>query len=149
MKAWLLTEDAPLSTVLADGTRETDRVAPAGHWVVENPGGERYAVEPEKFEAGYEASGEPGVFSPKGRIRAVENPTGRPVRINAPWGEPQYGAVDCAFACTVGPDGSLDLANPYIIGRAELQQTYSEETAPTAGELPPTRLAAGQAEALP
>lgn len=150
-KAWLLTQDTPLTTVLADGTRETDRVAPAGHWVVENPGGERYAIEPEEFEAGYDTTSEPGVFQAKGRIRAIQNTTGGPVWINAPWGEPQYGATDCSFACTVRADGSLDLAQPYIVGRAELNQTYAEdavEAVPTASELAPTRfISIGQAPA--
>ncbi|TWD83044.1 hypothetical protein FB561_4197 [Kribbella amoyensis] len=140
VKAWQLTQDTPLATVLADGTRETDRMAPAEHWVVENPGGEQYAVEPEKFEALYDATSEPGVFQAKGRIRAIENPTGGPVWINAPWGEPQYGSADCRFACSVLADGSLDLAKPYIIGRAELKQTYAEEVSPdrfaSAGQAP-------------
>lgn len=130
VKAWLLAQDTRLATVLADGTRETDRVAPAGHWVVENPGGEQYAVEPEELEARYDPTTEPGVLQAKGRIRVIENPTGSPVWINAPWGEPQYGAADCLFACTVRADGSLDLAKPYIIGRAELAQTYAEEPEP-------------------
>ena len=34
VKAWLLTQHTPLTTVLDDGTRETDRVAPARHRVV-------------------------------------------------------------------------------------------------------------------
>lgn len=127
VKAWLLTQETPLATVLADGTRETDRLAPAGHWVVENPGGEQYAVDPAGFEARYDATPEPGVFQAKGRIRVIENTTGGPVRIDAPWGEPQYGAADCRFACTVRADGSLNLAEPYIIGRTELAQTYAEE----------------------
>lgn len=128
VRARLLTVDAPLATVLADGTRETDRVAPAGHLVVENPGGEQYAVEPAAFKTLYEATTEPGVFRPKGRIRVIENPTGGPVWIDAPWGERQYGAADCRFACPVRSDGALMLAEPYIIGRAELDQTYTEAT---------------------
>ncbi|MEU8222405.1 PGDYG domain-containing protein [Kribbella sp. NPDC048915] len=125
VKARILTEDTPVATVLADGTRETERVAPAGQWLVENPGGEQYAVEPAEFEARYGPTSEPGVYQAKGRIRALANTTGGPVWINAPWGEPQYGAADCGFACLIRPDGSLDLAKPYIIARAELNQTYT------------------------
>ncbi|MET9315330.1 hypothetical protein ABZX12_26235 [Kribbella sp. NPDC003505] len=73
VKAWLLTQDTPLTAVLADGTRETDRVAPAGHWMVENPGGERYAIDPKEFEARHDTTSEPGVFQAKGRILAIEH----------------------------------------------------------------------------
>jgi hypothetical protein len=100
-----------------------------GTGFVENPGGEQYAMDPEEFDARYEATTEAGVFQAKGRIRAVENTTGGRVRINAPWGEPQFGGADCRFACAIKPDGSLDTDRPYIIGSAELNQTYTQEAA--------------------
>ena len=39
---------------VVDGKLEEEGPVPVGHWVVKNPGGEKYAMPPEKFEERYE-----------------------------------------------------------------------------------------------
>lgn len=51
-----------LATVLADGTVETERVVPAGHWIITNPGGEQYAIDDEKFGKKYTQEGPAGTY---------------------------------------------------------------------------------------
>lgn len=116
-----------LKTVLADGTVETSRDAvPAGHWIITNPGGEEYAISPEKFEKLYEDTDEEGRFRAKGVIRAYQNPTGHPVTIIAPWGEVQYGDENCWFAA--GTDENMNPTDDrYIIGGQEFKDTYGPE----------------------
>lgn len=113
-----------LKTVLADGTVETSRDAvPAGHWIITNPGGEEYAITPEKFEKLYEGTDKEGRFRAKGVIRAYQNPTGHPVTIIAPWGEVQYGDENCWLAA--GTDDSMNPTDDrYIIGGQEFKDTY-------------------------
>lgn len=106
-----------LITMLSDGTVETTRILTGGEMVVTNPSGEGYAIDEDKFHNLYEV-GEQGFWTPKGRIRAIQNPTGTPIEIMAPWGEPQYGDELCFIA-----QGS-EAKDRYIIGSNEFKETY-------------------------
>lgn len=115
-----------LATVLSNGTVETTREVPTGEWIVTNPGGEQYAIGDEKFHSRYEVNGD-GHYQAKGVIRAFQNPTGGDVEIMAPWGEMQYGDVNCWFA--TGTDGELaPTKDCYIIGGDEFKDTYKSHS---------------------
>lgn len=125
VEARILTEDEQLDTVLADGTVETSRTVPAGEVVVTNPGGEKYAIEREKFDKRYDATAEEGVYRAKGMARAVDNPTGQDIQIMAPWGELQFGGPDCKIATVFDPENPDEVGpDRYIIGRQEFEDTY-------------------------
>lgn len=111
-----------LDTILANGFLETSREVPAGHWIITNPGGEKYAVPDEKFLGRYEDIGG-GKFKAKGLIRAYSNFTGKSVEITAPWGEKQFGDRRCMFATAIG-ENFEPTKDCYIIGYEEFEETY-------------------------
>lgn len=117
-----LKKEEKITTVLANGFHETERVTPAGNWVITNPGGEEYAVSEEKFKARYESIGN-GKYRAKGVIKAFRNPTGEKVEIIAPWGEKQFGDRDCLFAVALDPQHNIT-SDRYIIGGEEFIDTY-------------------------
>jgi hypothetical protein len=116
-----------LATVLADGTVETERVVPAGHWIITNPGGEQYAIDDEKFAKKYTQEGTPGTYRAAGEIRAIQSPVQGPITITAPWGEEQHGNEGCYLAAGVDEDGN-PTADRYIIGEQEFADTYVPKT---------------------
>ena len=119
------TEATPVETVLADGTEETRNVAEPGDYIVTGPGGERYVVKPETFEARYvRKPGKKGVYIARGYTLAVRNPFGQPISIVAPWGERQRGAADCMIADIFDPAKGQRAGEPYLIGSAEFARTY-------------------------
>lgn len=122
IEARQVTEPEFLDTVLANGFLETSREVPTGHWIITNPGGEKYAVPDEKFQVRYESIGG-GKFKAKGLIRAFSNPTGKKVEITAPWGEKQFGDSRCMFATTIG-ENFEPTTDRYIIGGDEFEDTY-------------------------
>lgn len=111
--------DTQLQTVLKDGTVETERLVPAGSFIVTNPSGERYGINAEAFGQRYEPTNVPGIFLAKGEIHAIRNPYGEPISILASWGELQHGSAMCWLAVPVGSDET-----PYIIGDEEFAETY-------------------------
>lgn len=113
-------------TKLADGTNETTNTANPGDAIITNPGGEQYIIPGDKFAKRYEPkAGAEGVFSARGYCRAIDNPFGSPITMMASWGEMQNGQTDCKIADTYdGATGALG-GEPYIIGRAEFEQTYA------------------------
>ena len=118
-----------LQTILADGTVETTNIANPGDIIVTNPGGERYIIGASNFNLRYEATDENGVFRAKGKARIVPNPTGRPIKIVAPWGEEQFGGPDALIATVYDPNNPDEIsANRYIIGRSEFNTTYVPDT---------------------
>lgn len=122
--ATVVSEQTPVETVLADGTRETVNVAEPGDFIVTNPGGERYVVKPDKFVKLYDPKNEePGVYVPKGQVVAVKNPFGVVVTMTVSWGE-QAGAADCWFADTYNPQTGVREGKPRIIGAKEFAETY-------------------------
>ena len=102
----------------ADGQQyvETENIA--------GPEGERYSIAAADFAALYEplrgADGAvvPGAYLPKNQIKAMPNPTGREIVIDAPWGGQQHGEVDC-WLVESQVNGSR-----YIIEAAAFAQTY-------------------------
>jgi len=123
--AEVATEETPVTTELADGTIETNNIAQPGDVIVTNPGGEKYILKPDNFAKRYEATEEEGIFRAKGMVRAVQNNSGQPVEIMAPWGEPQFGEPDCMIATVFDPENPDEIgADRYIIGRQEFLDTY-------------------------
>lgn len=131
-------EGEPVSTVLADGTRETTNRARAGQIIITNPGGEQYiyrAAEPDiavaqaDFVRNYHPTGDAGMYRSSGRIRAIPNDTGHPIEITAPWGEPMYTGVDGKIAVPFNPKkpGEISL-DRYLIGGKEFTDTYELDT---------------------
>jgi hypothetical protein len=115
----------PVETILADGTRETSNVAESGDYIVTGPRGERYALPPETFEARYKLKpGAKTVYLACGETVAAQNPFGKPISIMASWGERQFGAADCMIADRIEPATDKRAGRPYIIGRAEFEETY-------------------------
>lgn len=112
-----------LETILADGTVETVRELGIGQMVVTNPGGEQYAVPVDTFHERYMWNGT--AYQSTGRIRAVRNPWCRPIVVDAPWGELQFGGEDCWVAATL--DGGDMSPDRYLIGAGEFADTYRED----------------------
>ena len=59
-----------------------------------------------------------GAYLPKNQIKAMPNPTGREIVINAPWGGQQHGEADCWLV------ESQVTGDRYIIEAAAFVQTY-------------------------
>lgn len=119
------TEREEVKTILADGITETVNVAEPGDVIVTNPGGEKYVIKSEKFAKRYEAIDENGTYRAKGMVRIVENPTGTPIEITAPWGEKQFGAANCMVATNYDPEHPEEISNDrYIINHQEFLDTY-------------------------
>jgi hypothetical protein len=114
-----------VDTTLADGTHETTNyVTEPGSKIVTNPGGESQILGPEKFKERYDDSGD-GTAKPKGMVRAFDNPTGKDVTIDPPWGGSQEGGIDSKFAMAVDPAAPEAMtADRYIIGGKEFGETY-------------------------
>lgn len=128
--AEVATEPTPITTILENGTVETTNTAETGDVIVTNPGGEQYILKPDNFGKRYEATdeltedGKP-IFRAKGMARAVQNNTGQPIEIMAPWGEPQFGDPDCMVATVYDPEYPDEIGEDrYIIGRQEFLDTY-------------------------
>lgn len=113
-----------VSTVLEDGTIETDNVTKDGDYIVTNPGGEEYILKGENFASRYEKTDKEGVWKATGKTQAVNNPTGKPISIVAPWGEKQYGDENCHIANSLDKNGKPITGDRYIIGRKEFSETY-------------------------
>lgn len=112
-------------TKLADGTFETKNIAQAGDAIVTNPGGERYIVPGMNFVKEYQPKiGEEGLFFEKGCCKVIDNPFNVPITMMASWGEMQNGAADCKLADTYDLETRTMGGEPYIIARAEFEQTY-------------------------
>lgn len=115
----------PVETILADGLQETKNVAIPGDYIVTGPRGERYVVKPDVFAARYERKpGTRDVHLARGEIIAAANPLGRAIHFRAAWGEVQTGAADCIIADVLDQGSQKRAGRPYIIGRAEFEETY-------------------------
>ncbi len=138
VRAHVASEGEPVETILADGTRETTNRARAGQIIITNPGGERYiykAAEPDisvaraHFDQRHEQTTEPGVYKPKGKIRAIPNDTGHRIEITAPWGEPMNTGVDGKIAVPFDPNKPDEISmDRYLIGGQEFTDTYEPDT---------------------
>ncbi|WP_306361748.1 hypothetical protein [Nocardia sp. CC227C] len=138
VRAHPASEDEPVETILADGTRETVNRARAGQIIITNPGGERYiyrAAEPDvdvaraHFDQRHEETSEPGVYKPKGKVRAIPNDTGQRIEIIAPWGEPMNTGADGKIAVPFDPDRPDEVSmDRYLIGGEEFTATYELDT---------------------
>lgn len=125
VRARKVKQNTTVETVLADGTKETSNIAGPGDYIVTGPRGEHYALGPETFEARYTLKpGAKNVFLACGEVTAVENPFGRPISIMASWGNRQFGTADCMIADRIDPVTNKRSGRPYIIGRAEFEDTY-------------------------
>lgn len=113
-----------IQTVLADGTVETTNTAEPGDAIVTNPGGEKYIIKAHKFGTLYDPTDEEGVYKAKGKIRAIPNPTGQPIRIMKSWGE-QIGDENAFIAATYDAENPDVVSDIRIIGRDEFNATYA------------------------
>ena len=121
--ARMATEGEEVVTVLPDGLRETKNSAHAGDHIVMNPTGEENVVSGGKFEGRYKATGEADIYHAEGFCRAILNPFGRPIRIDAPWGSTQVGDTNCMIADTCDANGSGE-GEPYLIDGDIFAKTY-------------------------
>lgn len=124
VQARIAKDGEKISTVMADGSTETENTAVAGDYIVTNPSGEQYIVKSETFVARYEETDEAGVYQAKGFCRAITNPEGVPIEILASWGEPQFGDERCMIADTCDADGENMGGEPYIIEADAFVETY-------------------------
>ena len=113
-----------LDTVLASGQLETRNVARTGDWVVTNPSGESYLVPGERFARLY-APSEDGLCRAAGRCKALRNPFGVPIEIEAAWG-PERGGADCWIAAPCDAEGHIE-GTPYLVDGASFRETYRED----------------------
>lgn len=112
-------------TTLSNGQTETTNFAGRGDYIVTAASGERWVVKPDAFKRRYAPKpGEQNVFIALGEVIAAPNPFGRPIEIVAPWGEKQKGEADCLIADELDPATGERAGQPYLIGRAEFEQTY-------------------------
>lgn len=122
------TEQHALTTSFAraDGQQyiEAENIAEVGDAIITGPEGERYSIAAANFAVLYEPlRGEdgavvPGAYLPKNQIKAMPNPTGREIVIDAPWGGQQHGEADCWLA------ESQVTGDRYIIEAAAFAQVY-------------------------
>lgn len=98
---------------MIDGRLETRKEAGNDEMLISNPGGELYVVPGKTFRSKYallednSSEGEWQTFQAKGEIWAVQNPFGSSIEIQAPWGEPMYGAPDCWLVVNAEGDSYL------------------------------------------
>lgn len=111
-----------LVTTLADGTVETARELGIGQMVITQQSGSQYAIPAELFHSRWTWNGTE--YESTGQIRAVRNPWGERIVIDAPWGERQFGGADCWVAVRLD-DGKVS-DNRYLIGAGEFADTYKE-----------------------
>lgn len=123
VRARRVKDDERVETTLADGTHETSNIAHEGDWVVTNPAGEEYVVPAGEFDARYDATGTEGVYQAKGSCRALPNPYGAPIEIEASWGESMRGDEYCYIVDSCAPDGS-PAGEPYLIAGPVFAATY-------------------------
>lgn len=115
-----------IRTVLDNGSEETVNISKEGDFLISNPGGEQYLIGSEKFNARYAPTDQENIYQASGHARVLLNPTERPIKIIAPWGSEQFGAVDCLVATTYDPAKPNEVSRDrYIIGRDELLDTYA------------------------
>lgn len=107
-----------MRTILANGLIETDRILNGTETIITNPTGEEYAIRTEQLHDIY-THVEEDIWQAKGIIKALPNPTGQPIYINAPWGAPQYGDERCLLAQGLNP------TDRYIIAKDEFDRTYT------------------------
>ncbi|WP_433242509.1 PGDYG domain-containing protein [Streptosporangium sp. CA-135522] len=117
-------EGEKIHTVLADGTKETVNKAKKGDKIITNPRGEEYIITAENFAKRYDDIGE-GMARAKGTVRAFQNPVGKPVTIDAPWGERMDGDRNAWFMMAVDPKKTQVMTDDrYIIGSREFREDY-------------------------
>ena len=118
-------ETLTVQTIVSNGYVETIAEGHVGDFIVTNPDGEQYILPRAMFFARYEETDVVGVWKAKGFIKAIPNPYAEEIEILAPWGEPQFGEVDCFLAVTIdGPEDEVISDDRYIIEGAAFSNTY-------------------------
>jgi len=112
-----------ITTILADGRKETENTANEGDWIVTNPNGEKYIISEKKFLSRYKKTDKDGIFSAKGFCKAIKNPYGKPIEIMASWGSPQTGDENCLIADICDEEGNIS-GEPYLIDGPVFINTY-------------------------
>lgn len=115
-----------IQTTLANGTIETTNTAEMGDFIVTNPAGEQYIIRKGKFSKNYEPTDREGEYKALDLIRAIKNPTRKPLKIIAPWGKEMYGDKHCYITSGYDPAHPEEIGdNRYIIGAREFADTYA------------------------
>lgn len=123
-----------ITSILANGHKQTTNTAKEGDLVITTPTNENYILAPDIFGSRYAATEEEGVYRATGMVRAFQNPTGRKIEVMAHWGQPQYGNEDYMLATVYDPNNPDWIGDDrYIIGHEEFLNTY---TAPEAVQVP-------------
>lgn len=120
--ARLVLETTPLTT-LVNGVPETTNVAVPGDMLVTGQLGEQWVLSAEVFALRYKPTDVQGLFTATGRVRALQNPTGKPLTINASWGQPQTAAADCWIAEQVDAAG-LAASPRYLVANEAFVKKY-------------------------
>lgn len=117
-----------------DGTErvETVNIANPGDAIVTGKKGERYVINAEDFRNFYEPLMEEdgvvtgGKYLPKNVVKCMENPEGKEIVIDAPWGGEQTGGADCIIVESQIENSDGDKER-YIIERGVFEATYKKD----------------------
>ncbi|MCL2869700.1 PGDYG domain-containing protein [Candidatus Saccharibacteria bacterium] len=122
--------DKPQEVVTMIGdNEETRQTAEPGQVIVTNPSGERYVLDKDTFDKRYETTDKDGEYRANGKARIMQNDTGKPIEIVAPWGELQRGDADCMIAALYDPKKPYSLSKDrYIIAKDAFEATYEPTT---------------------
>ena len=120
IRAEQVTKDTTITTILANGKKETSNIAISGDWIITNPGGEQYVVPNHKFIKKYKSAPElgEGWFKPLGQVQKFIEIT-EDLTFICSWGEEQF----------INKGGFINITNLndiYGIARQEFFDTYSE-----------------------
>lgn len=118
-----------------DGTErvETVNIANPGDAIVTGEKGERYIINAKDFHNLYEPLTEEngvaanGKYLPKNVVKCMENPEGKEIVIDAPWGGQQTGGANCIIV-----ESQIENSNGekerYIIERGAFEATYKKDS---------------------
>lgn len=117
-------DDTVVETIFTkeDGTKyvETVNTAKIGDYIITGPKGEKYVLGRDTFNKMYHKvsiNGETKYIA-KNVVKAIENPTGREIEIDAPWGGKQLGDKDCMIV-----ESQIN-GDRYLIDKSAFEATY-------------------------
>lgn len=117
----VITEEAGTERV------ETVNTANPGDAIVTGEKGERYVINAKDFHNLYEPLTEEngvaaGKYLPKNVVKCMENPEGKEIVIDAPWGGQQTGGADCMIV-----ESQIN-GDRYLVERGAFEATYKKDS---------------------
>lgn len=118
-------ETAEQVDTIVNGIVEASQIAePGKHRIITGSRGEQYVFTNEKYDSLYTVSEDGSVIPRERRVLALQNPFGRPIRIEAPWSTPdnpqtQDGTTEAMIAFGLDDLGELT-DDRYLIGDREM-----------------------------